>query len=194
MLVGAVASILLPRRQLVSAANLERVLDLAVTYCLGRLLSYDQANRLTGYGANATYAYNGDGLRMSKTVSGSTSQFLWDVASALPLLLKDGSTGYVYAPGGLPLEQVTGSSVLWLHHHQLGSTRLVTNGSGSSQATYTFDAYGNLTASTGTITNPIRFAGEYWDAESGMYYLRARYYDSASAQFLTRDPLLGVTC
>src|SRR5205085_3660423 len=38
-------------------------------------LTYDQANRLTGYGASATYAYNGDGLRMSKTVGGSTSQF-----------------------------------------------------------------------------------------------------------------------
>ncbi len=39
-------------------------------------LSYDQANRLTAYGAAATYTYNGDGLRMSKAVSGSTSQFL----------------------------------------------------------------------------------------------------------------------
>lgn len=138
-------------------------------------------------------AYNGDGLRMSKTANSSTSQFLWDLASALPRLLKDGSTAYVYAPGGLPLEQVTGSTVLWLHHDQLGGTRLVTNSSGSSQATYTFDAYGNLTASTGTITNPIRFAGEYWDAESGLYYLRARYFDAATGKFLTRDPMLGVT-
>src|SRR5205823_3559545 len=56
-------------------------------------LSFDQANRLTAYGSSATYAYNGDGLRMSKTSSGSTSQFLWDDAGSLPLLLKDGATG-----------------------------------------------------------------------------------------------------
>ena len=70
---------------------------------------------------------------MSKTVSGTTSQFLWDVASAIPLLLKDGSTAYVYGPGGLPLEQINGSTVLWLHHDQLGSTRLVTDTTGASQ-------------------------------------------------------------
>ena len=157
-------------------------------------LFYDQANRLTAYGSAATYAYNGDGLRMSKTVSGSTSQFLWDVApSAFPLLLKDGSTAYVYGPGSLPLEQVNGSTVLWLHHDQLSSTRLVTDSSGTSQATYTFDVYGKLTGSTGSITNPLRFAGQYWDAESLLYYLRARYYDPNTGQFLSRDPAAATT-
>jgi len=90
-------------------------------------LSYDQANRLTAYGSTATYAYNGDGLRMSKTVSGTTSQFLWDVASAVPLLLKEGATAYVFGPGGLALEQINGSTALWLHHDQLGSCLLYTS-------------------------------------------------------------------
>jgi len=156
-------------------------------------LSHDQANRLTAYGTSSSYAYNGDGLRMSKTVSGSTSQCLWDAAAALPLLLKDGSTAYVYGPGDLPLEQINGSSVLWLHHDQLGSTRLVTDNGGAAQATYTFDAYGKLTASTGNITNPFRFSGQYLDSESGLYYLRARYYDPMTDQFLSRDPALAQT-
>src|SRR5205823_2734772 len=107
-------------------------------------LSFDQANRLTAYGSSATYAYNGDGLRMSKTSSGSTSQFLWDDAGSLPLLLKDGATGYLYGPGGLPLEQINASTVLWLHHDQLGSTRLVTDNAGVNSASYTFDPYGRL--------------------------------------------------
>ena len=38
-------------------------------------LTYDQESRLTGFGASATYTYNGDGLRMSKTVSGTTTAF-----------------------------------------------------------------------------------------------------------------------
>jgi RHS repeat-associated protein len=156
-------------------------------------LSYDQASRLTAYGSIATYAYNGDGLRMSKTASGITSQFLWDVASAVPLLLKDGSTAYVYGPGGPPLEQINGSTELWLHHDQLGSTRLVTDNAGASQATYTFDAYGKLTASTGTITNPFQFGGQYRDSESTLYYLRARYYEPTTGQFLSRDPAVATT-
>jgi RHS repeat-associated protein len=130
---------------------------------------------------------------MSKTVSGSNIQFLWDVAASVPLLLKEGSIAYVYGPGGLPLEQVNGSTVLWLHHDQLGSTRLITDGSGSNQASYAYDAYGNLTANTGSITNPFRYGGQYQDAESGSYYLRARYYDPATGQFLSRDPVVATT-
>ncbi len=156
-------------------------------------LNYDQANRLTAYGTNATYAYNGDGLRMSKTVGGSTSQFVWDGAARFPVLLKDASTAYVYGFGGLPLEQVNGSTVLWLHQDQLGSTRMVSDSSGASQATYTYGPYGNVTASSGTITNPMRFASQYQDSESGLYYLRLRYYDFGTGQFISQDPIGSVT-
>jgi RHS repeat-associated protein len=60
-------------------------------------------------------------------------------------------------------------------------------------ATYAYDAYGTTAASTGSVANPFRYAGEYQDAESDLYYLRARYYDPASQQFLTRDPLVAAT-
>lgn len=39
----------------------------------------------------------------------------------------------------------------------------------------------------------MRYAGEYQDAETGLYYLRARYYDPTTQQFLTRDPLVAAT-
>jgi RHS repeat-associated protein len=156
-------------------------------------LGYDQANRLTAYGTAATYAYNGDGLRTAKIVSGTTTAFTWDTSQGLPLLLTDGTTSYVYGPGGLPLEQVTASGTLYYHHDQLGSTRALTDGTGSVVATYSYDPYGNLTGSTGTVTNPFRYAGQYTDPETGYQYLRARYYDPTTAQFLTRDPLVTVT-
>jgi YD repeat-containing protein len=73
-------------------------------------LGYDQANRLSSWGqgstTTATYKYDGDGLRMSKTVSSVTAAFTWDVSGALPMLISDGTSRYVYGPGGLPLEQV----------------------------------------------------------------------------------------
>lgn len=176
------------------SAHLRGRATISCVYSYLRSISaYDQADRLTAYGTGATYAYNGDGLRMSKTVGSSTSQFLWDVSSATPPLLKDGATAYVYGPGSLPLEQVSGSSVSWLHHDQLGSTRMVTNSSGSNVATYAYDSYGNVTATTGTITNPLRFAGQYADSESGLYYLRARYYDPLTAQLLARNPVMAIT-
>jgi hypothetical protein len=65
--------------------------------------SLDAASRLTGFGTSATYTYNGNGLRMSKTVSGTTSAFTWDEAEGTPLALVAGATDYVYGPGGVPL-------------------------------------------------------------------------------------------
>jgi RHS repeat-associated protein len=65
-----------------------------------------------------------------------------------------------------------------------------------SQATYTYDPFGGLASSTGSITNPFRFAGQYQDpsaTESGFYYLRARYYDPVTAQLISMDPLVAIT-
>jgi RHS repeat-associated protein len=43
------------------------------------------------------------------------------------------------------------------------------------------------------MTNPFMFAGQYFDSDSGLYYLRARYYDPSTGQFLSRDPLVDLT-
>lgn len=111
-------------------------------------------------------------------------------------LFHDGTIAHVYGPGGLPLEQIGTSATYWFHHDQLASTRLITDSSGIAQATYTYDPFGTIVASTGMITNPFRYAGQYQDSpatESGFYYLRARYYDPTTAQFLSRDPIVSIT-
>ena len=170
----------------------------------GASLSYtfDANNHLTSVAGlasgTATYAYNGDGLRMSKTVGASAAEdYVWDTAEGLPLLLVDGATAFVTGPGGMPLEQITGSGssaqALSLLTDQLGSVRALADSAGTIVATYAYDAYGATTATTGTASTPLRFAGQYLDAETGMYYLRARYYDPTTAQFLSRDPLVPLT-
>jgi RHS repeat-associated protein len=158
-------------------------------------LGYDQANRLTSYtkgSTSETYAYSGDGLRMSKA-GANTATNTWDTTtSSVALLLTDGTFSYVYGPSG-PLEQIDNSgTVTWYHTDQLGTVRAATNSSGTVTATATYDPYGNLTASTGTLPR-LGYNGQYTDPESGLIYLRARYYDPATAQFLSRDPLVAVT-
>jgi len=130
------------------------------------------------------------------SASGNT-EYLWEVGGSLPVLIKESSatssTSYVYGPGGLPLELINANATYYFHHDQLGSTRLLTDSSGTSQAAYTYDPYGGLASSTGTITNPFRFCGQYQDAESGLYYLRARYYDPVTASFVSMDPMVAKT-
>jgi uncharacterized protein RhaS with RHS repeats len=109
---------------------------------------------------------------MSKTQGGATAQFSWDAGAGLPLLLADSTASYVYGPGGQILEQIAGSTPTYYHSDQLGSVRALTDQSGALVAT---DAYGQPTASTGSAPNPFRYAGQYRDSESGLYYLRDRF-------------------
>jgi RHS repeat-associated protein len=149
--------------------------------------TYDQANRLTAYGSTATYSYDGDGLRASKTVSSTTTGFTWTATGGLPMLLVAGSTKYIYGPLG-PLAQV-GSSTEYFAQDHLGSTRLIIDDTGNVDGTYTYDAHGAVASSTGTATSALKFAGEYSDVESNLVYLRARYYDPTTGQMLSRDPI-----
>jgi RHS repeat-associated protein len=158
-----------------------------------RTLTYDQADRLIGVNGNITYAYNGDGLRTSKTVNGIPMHFVWNQAEALPELLRAGSMYYVYGPEGTPIEQIEGSSVTYLQEDQQGSIRLLTNASGSAVGRYDYDAWGNVLKHTGSVTSNLQYDGQYTDAETGYQYLRARYYDPVTGQFLTVDPLSALS-
>jgi len=155
---------------------------------------YNQAGQLTsfsGSGGSASYAYDGDGLRISKTVGGTTSTFTWDNEQT-PNILTDGTTSYLYGPDGLPVEQIASSTSYWFVHNQLGSTLALLSSAGAIAGSYSYAAYG-LPAHGGTATTPLQYTGQYTDAESGLVYLRARYYDPATALFLTVDPQIGAT-
>ena len=116
------------------------------------------------------------------------------MTGSLPLLLNDGTNSYIYGPGGLPIEQINSESkVFYLHHDQQGSTRLMTGSTGKVEGTMTFDAYGNLTGSTGTTTTRLGYDGQYTSPDTGLIYLRARTYDPKTAQFLTVDPMVSQT-
>ncbi len=164
--------------------------------------SYNAAGQLTQYqpgsGTPTTYAYNGHGLRMGETTGSSTTAFSWSDTGTLPLLLQEttgaGTTSYVYGPLGSPIEEILPSGTAYYYSSDdLGSTRALTDASGNVQDTDTYDPYGNLTASSGSVQDHLLYQGQYLDGENGLYYLRARYYDPASGQFLTTDPDVAQT-
>jgi RHS repeat-associated protein len=156
-----------------------------------------------------TFTYSGDGLRKQKTGNGTTIKYVWDRSSAIPELLAEeidapGTSGdktvrYLYGPGGTVTADIAtpaggGTETLrWYHHDQLGSTVALTYSNGGAAGTYNYTPVGALTSPYSAETTPIGGAGEYRDDETGFIYLRARYYDPATAQFLTRDPLESVT-
>jgi RHS repeat-associated protein len=164
---------------------------------------YDQAGNLNSVERPAegekaaiadTYTYDGNNLRASQTISAKASFLAWDASGTLPLLLNDGTNSYIYGANGLPVEQISsGGTVLYMHHDQQGSTRLLTSSTGAKEATFTYDAYGNTTGTTGTAKTPLGYDSQYTSSDTGLIYLRARVYDPATGQLLSRDPLASLT-
>jgi RHS repeat-associated protein len=153
--------------------------------------AYDPAGRLTRYAAPAAvaggaavvrdYAYDGDGLR---------ADLLWDSTGDLPLVVGDSAGLYVTGPDGLPLTQLTfDGQQRYYHHDQLGSTRAITNATGTVTARYTFDPYGNPAVGSSAADSRFGYAGQYTDRATGLIYMRARWYDPATGQFITTDPI-----
>jgi RHS repeat-associated protein len=157
-------------------------------------LAYDQAGRLTSYGSTAQYSYDADGLRIAKTVSGVASTESWDVSGSTPQLIGDGASQIIYGLNGAPIERISGTTVTYFVTDADGSVRLITSSTGTTLGTETFTPFGQVASSTGTgASEPLGYDGQYRDTETGYIYLRDRYYDPATAQFLTPDPLSSIT-
>jgi len=127
---------------------------------------------------------------MSHTVGTATANYVWDVNRGVPQVLQDGTNTYVY---GLVLISGTDGSGSQTYYtgDGLGSTTDLTNSSATKTDGYTYDAFGAPTHSPGSSANTFQFTGQQRDADSGLQYLRARYYDPTVGRFLSRDPLPG---
>ena len=154
-------------------------------------IEYDAEGRMVQYtsGANiTTYTYDGEGRRVSKTLTGaaaSTTIYAYDASGQL-------SAEYSTAAPG-----ETGTAYLLGDH--LGSTRLVTNATGSAIQRFDYapfgedeSAYGlgnrNLMASYGVSGVPtVKFTGKERDAETGLDYFGARYFSGAQGRFISPD-------
>jgi RHS repeat-associated protein len=65
---------------------------------------------------------------------------------------------------------------------------MLTGSSGNDEGAITYDAYGNVTGTSGTATTPLGYDGQYTSPDTGLIYLKARVYDPKTAQFLSVDP------
>jgi RHS repeat-associated protein len=105
-----------------------------------------------------------------------------------------GQTIARYIMGAALISQKRGGATYCYHFDALGSTRALTDASEVVQNTYEYDAYGNVLAKTENVTNPYQFAtafGYYADPDTGLLYLRARYYSPSIGRFISLDSYLG---
>jgi RHS repeat-associated protein len=136
----------------------------------------------------ARFAYDPLGRRVEKVAGGVTTSYTYDRGSILRETRGGTVLRYTHGLGiDEPLAVDDGVALSYLHADGLGSVVKVTNASGAVTLTRQYDAWGNL--ETGASDSGYAFTGREWDADTGLYYYRARYYDARFGRFMSEDPI-----
>ena len=164
--------------------------------------TYDAENRISSVdgGTTATYVYDADGLRVHKQTSGNQDDFIYDINGNVTseYCSAPGYTGpcvdYVYLQNQMLAKYANGTTYFSFLDH-LGSTRLVTTYSqNQSQNQQVYDSLDYLPFGeeiAGDTGSGHKFTGYQRDAETGLDYAHARYYNSRLGRFMSGDPAPG---
>lgn len=161
---------------------------------LGRLVRLQRTGAGSG-GAPQTVdlQYNYVGLVRRIVADGRARNLVWSTDQPVPQVLEeradDGTLLRRYVRGLGPVGIVDAHGVRVLHQDMSGSIRLVTSASGAVVSNYAYSAYGDATLGGSDTTSALRYDGEYFVPELGLYFLRARFYDPQDGRFLTPDLL-----
>jgi RHS repeat-associated protein len=174
--------------------------------------SYDDENRLTGVQVTRnnkikqlSFTYDPFGRRISKTivqdqigtdcqspnVCPRTISYVYDGQNIIMEYDQSGNiiAKYTHGPNiDEPLAVQQSANTYYYHADGLGSITGLSNSSGSIVQTYSYDSFGNMTA-TGNIRQPFTYTGREYDHATEMYFYRARYYDPKVGRFVTKDPI-----
>ncbi len=154
-----------------------------LTYRAGMNFTWSDGRKLTGItkGTDSfSYTYDANGLRNTKTVNGTTTEYYWlngmlqgqKTGNEYILFLYDES-GSVY---GFILKNDAGESYYYYEFNLQGDIIGIIDSTGNKVVEYTYDEWGKLLSTTGILAdtigqkNPLRYRGYYYDAETGFYY------------------------
>ena len=160
---------------------------------------YDSQHRLIGAslpdGSQVSYRYDAFGRRTAKVVDGKTTEFLWQGDRLIAESGPEQYRSYVYEPGSFrPLAMLQGKGAtaepFYYQLDHLGTPQELTSAAGEILWSVKYRAYGNVAKlEIAEVDNPLRFQGQYFDAETGLHYNRHRYYNPNTGSYLTPDPI-----
>ena len=141
------------------------------SYTYNTTYNYDNSGRLIREYCVDRYTYSGGGSNSREFI------YLYDESGIIGVLYSyNGSTPTPY----------------YYHRNLQGDVIAIYDASGNVKAEYTYDAWGNCTVTNSTLydlahNNPIRYRGYYYDRETRLYYLNARYYNPEWRRFISPD-------
>lgn len=157
--------------------------------------TWDFENRLTqvtlpGSGGTVAFKYDPFGRRVEKISPTTTSIFVYDGANLIETVDSAGGIVARYSQTqnvDEPLAESRSGTTSYYEQDGLGSVTSLSNAVGALAQTYTFDSFGNQTASSGSLTNFFRYTAREFDTETNLYFYRARYYDPNAGRFISED-------
>lgn len=141
-------------------------------------------------------------MRTSKTVDNTQYHYIYNDGELLRQTGGGKTLDFIYDHDGAPYALIyrNGSAAAETYYYITnlqGDVMQLVDEDGNTAAQYSYDPYGNILSATGNMAqiNPLRYRGYYFDAESGLYYLQSRYYDSKIGRFINADSIdyLGAT-
>ena len=164
------------------------ITDIAVSCQSKEIPSLDDRNGKT----IVSFKYDPFGRRIYKSSLSATSIFAYDGDNLIEEVNATGSAVARYAQTeniDEPLAMLRSATTSYYEADGLGSVTSLSNAAGALAQTYTFDSFGNQTASGGSLTNPFRYTAREFDTETNLQFSRARYYDPSTGRFLSEDPI-----
>ena len=179
----------------------------AITYDgIGNMTSYNGASytwmgrelrKITNGSNTYSYKYNADGIRTSKTVNGTTTEFFLNGSQILAQKTGDSVMRFFYDSTGKRVGFANGTMLFYYLYNLQGDViAIVRAATGQVVAKYSYDAWGKCTVTNAAgyavgDKNPFRYRGYYYDTETGLYYLNSRYYNPEFGRFISADGQLS---
>ncbi len=165
------------------------------------LFSYNRRNQLKTVDTGAqgsevnqgSYDYNYDGMRIRHLGSDRGDiEYIYDQKSILDEV-ENNTTSQVahYRYGDRLLSLDDGAEEQFYHYASLGTTTNLSDAGGQIHVSYRTDPFGKITQQEGTSDNRRVFTGHEHDTETGLIYMKARFYDPDVGRFLNQDTYLG---
>jgi RHS repeat-associated protein len=154
----------------------------------GRTIVYDYDNMPISVNVSnvtTTFAYDGAGARVQKTGPGGTITYI----GAMQECGAVSCTNYIYA-GGTRIAAKSGNEVFYYHQDHLGSTRIITDQNAQVAEEIAYLPFGATLSDTGAANDAHKYTGQRFDAETGLYFYNARYYDPMLGRFISADTIV----
>ncbi len=159
-----------------------------------------QLQKMQKSGVTAEFVYNADGLRVQKTVNGVATKYTLHGKNIVHMTSDTDEMHFFYDAQNRPAVVVyNGTAYAYVKSLQ-GDVIALLDGTGNVVVSYVYDAWGMPIGKSGTLAetlgtlNPFRYRGYVFDEETGLYYLRSRYYNPGWGRFVNADCIYSANC